>query len=116
MKAYKISFHSFIDVITNSSTEVYIKAHDKAKETVIEVMDKILKQAGVDKKTEDVYEIKIVGPEVDRDEYGYSDEEWEEMSNIKIGDTYYRSELSDEEAWGDDCIFISKYLLRISGS
>jgi len=101
MKIYKIPFHSFIDVITNSSTEVYIKAHDKARETVIEVMDKILKQTGSDKKTEDIYDVKVVGAEVDEDDIDEENTDYE-----KIGDCYYRHELGDEESYGDDCIFL----------
>ena len=104
MKIIKIPFHSFIDVITNSSTETYIKAHSKAQETVIEVMDKILKQAGSDKKTEDIYDIEIVGPEIYVDDY--SAEELEEMDTVKIGDKYHKRSTGDEESWGNDCIFL----------
>jgi len=48
----KINTHSFVDVITNSSTEIYISTHDKSIEYVKGIIDNVLK-AGQSKFTSD---------------------------------------------------------------
>ena len=42
MFTLRIPIHSFIDVITNSSTEVYNNAHDKSVEMAKGILAKIL--------------------------------------------------------------------------
>lgn len=56
MKSIVINIHSFIDVITNSSTEIYCNAKDNALEMIEEVVQKVLTAAGSDKKFSDLFE------------------------------------------------------------
>ena len=57
----KIFIHSFIDVITNSSTESYVGAHEGSIKYIKEVINGILEIAGVrDKNVDDLFEIKVV--------------------------------------------------------
>ncbi len=59
----RIPVHSIIDVITNSSTEIYTYAKDSAKEFAYEALNEILKIAGSDKKAEDLFDVSIVTEE-----------------------------------------------------
>lgn len=59
MEIIKISYHSFIDMITNSSTMVYVECHAKTKEFLFEFIDSLLKIAGSNKKAEDLFVVKI---------------------------------------------------------
>jgi len=55
----KIPVHSIIDVITNSSTEIYVNPASNTSKVIKEFIDGILKSAGSDKKCNDLFEIKI---------------------------------------------------------
>jgi len=54
-----IPIHSFIDVITNSSTSVYVGCHDNSIKFANELVDDLLKAASSDKLADDVFEFKI---------------------------------------------------------
>ena len=43
MKAYKIEFHSFIDVITNSSTEMFMSSD----QTIVKFFEELLGKKGI---------------------------------------------------------------------
>jgi hypothetical protein len=60
MKEIKLSLHSIIDVITNSSTEIYTFTNSSAIEKSYELLNEILKIADSDKKAEDLFEIYII--------------------------------------------------------
>ena len=53
-KTVKIKFHSFVDVITNSSTVIYTY-QSGAIEPVKEVINEMLKLQGIDKKADDLF-------------------------------------------------------------
>lgn len=55
----KIKMHSLIDVITNSSTEIFITMGSKSVEGMFEIFNEVLKIAGSDKKAEELFDIKI---------------------------------------------------------
>jgi len=57
---YKIQIHSFIDVITNSSTEIFITTNKKALEFAKSLVDKILKLAKVNGSFDDFFTIEYV--------------------------------------------------------
>ena len=59
MKTIIIPIHSFIDVITNSSTSVYVGCHDNTIKFAKELVDDLLKAAGSDKTSEDIFEFNI---------------------------------------------------------
>jgi len=54
-----VNVHSMVDVITNSSTEIYIFMKGNAVETAYEILNEILKIADSDKKAEDLFDISI---------------------------------------------------------
>ncbi len=53
----KINVHSVIDVITNSSTMVFITMVDGAVDSMYKIIDEILKVANSDKKAKDLFDI-----------------------------------------------------------
>ena len=55
----KVKVHSLIDVITNSSTEIFIVMNNGAEKGMFEVLNNVLKVAGSDKKAEDLFDISI---------------------------------------------------------
>lgn len=55
----KIPVHSVIDVITNSSTEIFTFAKDNAVELCHEAINEILKVSGSDRKSEDLFDVYI---------------------------------------------------------
>ena len=69
-KKYTIKIHSFIDLITNSSTEIYIEASDKTVQTVKDIVNNILKLGNSDITCDDLFEITL--EKIDEDE-GYND-------------------------------------------
>lgn len=65
--------HSFVDLITNSSTEIYIQATDKTIESIKALVDNILKLGGSALKCDDLFTIELNPDEVtaEENEYGY---------------------------------------------
>ena len=63
MKSISIPIHSFVDLITNSSSETYVTATKKTVKTLEELVDSLLEGTG--KTCSDVLEIEFV----DGDEY-----------------------------------------------
>lgn len=72
----RINVHSFIDVITNSSTESYVRSNKKSIEFMHEFINEILKQSGSDRKSEDLFEFTIVPTEdaIQNALYGIADD------------------------------------------
>lgn len=61
MKPLVIKIHSFIDVITNSSTEIYVRAGDHTVVAAKELVESILR-AGVSNKTcDDLFRVELAG-------------------------------------------------------
>jgi hypothetical protein len=59
VKEIKLEIHSMVDLITNSSTEIFISANDNAEENVKKILQKILDVTGSTKKVDDVFEVKV---------------------------------------------------------
>ena len=59
MKSLNITIHSFVDVITNSSTEVYIHADGGTVSAVKELVDNILDGAGSTYRFDDLFVIEL---------------------------------------------------------
>lgn len=64
-KTIKLNFHSFVDVITNSSTELFVLDTDKALESVKEILQAAIdlhnKANGTNYKFEDIFDEPYVG-------------------------------------------------------
>ena len=58
MKKIKINLHSIIDLITNSSTEIYTYS-DGSLAACKEMIDEFFKVMGIDKTCDDVFELSI---------------------------------------------------------
>jgi hypothetical protein len=70
MKELRIPVHSIIDVITNSSTEIYTYVSGNTEKAAYEILDEILKIAGSDKKAKDLFEVIVDKDDEERiDEY-----------------------------------------------
>lgn len=59
MQQLRIKYHSFIDIITNSSTEIYVSVGDWSVKTVKDLVNGMLKIAKSDKTCDDLFEISI---------------------------------------------------------
>ena len=89
---YTIPVHSFVDLITNSSTEIYIQAKQKTVDTVKEIINHLLKIGNEGKpaySADDLFEISLFNTSAaDRKEYGEDDENDEnderDCDNIKL--------------------------------
>ena len=55
----KIPFHSFISLITNSSSEVFISVNDSIVETIHGIVNNALASQGVTVKSEDLIDITV---------------------------------------------------------
>jgi len=58
--SYIIRVHSFVDLITNSSTELFVSANNKSAETVQDIINGILALGGSTVKAEDLFTFEIV--------------------------------------------------------
>jgi hypothetical protein len=81
-----LKLHSIIDVITNSSTEIYTYVGKYSIDKAYELLNEILKIAGSDKKAEDLFDVKLVLTEDLIDHFTCIDEEdWpSELENDEI--------------------------------
>ena len=59
MKNIVIKIHSFVDVITNSSTVIYVQSTESTIKTAKELIEKLLKAAGVTKSVDELFDIYI---------------------------------------------------------
>ena len=67
--------HSFVDLITNSSTEIYIEATDKTIESVKQLVNNILSLGGSSQTCDDLFTIELNPEDVEQEfnECGYKD-------------------------------------------
>jgi hypothetical protein len=70
---YKIKIHSFVDLITNSSTEIYIEATSHTTKAIKEIVDNILKIGGSSLTCDDLFDITLDDEDAYENEYGYKD-------------------------------------------
>jgi len=99
----KIQVHSMIDLITNSSSEIFVDSENSLKPAK-ELLQELLKINGSDKKVNEVFEISI---ELDRndiesylmDSCEYEDEDlYEELGLAQISDYKKRSKHAEKIA------------------
>lgn len=64
-----ITVDSMIDLITNSSTEIYTFPSGDAEKLIKKMVDGILKEAGTEKKFDDLFEIQSVPSQYAEDEF-----------------------------------------------
>ena len=75
---YIIRLHSFVDIITNSSTEIYIEATDKTIESLKNIINSILKMGNSTLTADDLFTIELDPDDIkETEEYandcGYKD-------------------------------------------
>lgn len=58
-KVIVIKVHSFVDVITNSSTVIYVQSTESTVKTAKELIEKLLKVAGVTKSVDELFDVYI---------------------------------------------------------
>ena len=71
MKKINLKIHSFIDIITNSSTEIYIQATSQTISNIKSLVNSILSIGGSTLKCDDIFTIKL---EDEERTGGYDDE------------------------------------------
>lgn len=62
-----IPIHSFVDLITNSSSEVFVTATEKTVGTIKSLVDNILAAAGSPLKSDDLFKFQTIIEETDED-------------------------------------------------
>jgi hypothetical protein len=60
MKSIVINFHSFVDLITNSSSETYITASDKTISAVKDIIKLFLEAANIATPVDELFDVKLV--------------------------------------------------------
>lgn len=133
-KEWKIKIHSIIDVITNSSTEIYIQADSNTIEKTFELFDIIIKASGSDKSARELFDLRIELGEWDKknaiesfmksDDFGLciseSDIREYQLANPKFEDWQVENKLAekylhenglwndyvDDERYGDDDLIV----------
>lgn len=68
MDKLTINLHSFVDVITNSSTVIYTGVQDNAIDAMKGIINEVLRAAGSEKTSDDLYEISVLSREKIREE------------------------------------------------
>lgn len=94
MKDIKVNIHSIVDVITNSSTEIFIGVHSKSIDMIKEVINDILELSNSTKTVDDLFEFELLSYDIDCDIDCWWDEYKYENKNIKKID---RKKISKEE-------------------
>lgn len=92
MKKITIKIHSFIDIITNSSTEIYVCADEGTVNCIKKLVDSILKAGKSDKRFDDLFEIGL-GEEEEHEWVGYSTCEVFVHSNLEDEDAKYAADI-----------------------
>ena len=92
---YIIKIHSFIDLITNSSTEIFVEANQNTIKSVKSVIDNILKLAGSNFTADDLFEFSLVLPEV------YDEEKDEYVNDVDVKSKLGKAELKNSEGGQD---------------
>ena len=97
MDKFIIKTHSFIDVITNSSSELFVKEADKSVEVIEDILQKLLDVTNISRsentELSDVLNVSIA----DRD--STSDDDWGYGITWKKGDIIIKSESDNTIPW-----------------
>lgn len=67
---HTLNIHSFVDLITNSSTEIYVAAGDNTIKTVKEMVNALLRMADSNKTADHLFEFSL-NEEESYNDYGY---------------------------------------------
>lgn len=71
MKTLRVNVHSFVDVITNSSTVIYVQCTNETTKLAKDLIDTILKAANVKQTASDLFEFSIEPNECFKDSIRY---------------------------------------------
>lgn len=74
MQSILIPIHSFVDLITNSSSEVFVQATEKTVETVKDIINEVLKLQNSSKTADDLFSFTLV---MNDDGYNEETKKWE---------------------------------------
>lgn len=75
VKKYIITIHSFVDLITNSSTELYIEATQRTIDTIKEIINNLLSLGGNSYTADNLFTIELNPDDIKRyEEEGYEPE------------------------------------------
>ena len=100
-----IPLHSFVDLITNSSSEIFVAADANTVKAVKKLIDNVLKAAGSDKTASDLFDISLG--------YGVTDNETYDTKFVtkaefeKIKEAY--QEWEDDDQSGDEPRYDPRY-------
>ena len=88
MQSLIIKIHSFIDVITNSSTEIFVQANDKTIKNVKDMVTAILGLGGSSLTFDDLFTVSLHNTtKEDYEDYEDEDEDYERdesQDNIRL--------------------------------
>jgi hypothetical protein len=90
---YTLHIHSFIDLISNSSSEIYVAAGDKTVKAVKEIIDNILALAKSDLTCDDLFTV-----EIDYKEYYTNYGDYDDEPSKLTPKQFYEKDYSDESA------------------
>ena len=121
-KYIKIKLQSFIDLITNSSTEVFSTVDTNSVEGLYKMLDAVLKVGGSNLKAKDILEIRVEFDESGIDSYSdyifdliNADKEYLESSNyikyLNLRDLYHNTKDNsyDDDFWEHKEFMVKDY-------
>ena len=73
MTKVTLHIHSFVDIITNSSSEIYVEATENTIKNVKTLVDSLLAIGGSSLKSDDLFELSLLDPNGDENS-SYSDD------------------------------------------
>jgi len=106
-KIIRIPIHSFVDVITNSSTTIFVQVHDNTIQYAKDLINAFLEMAKSDKTADDLFEFKVVPNSACLDIW--VDEKidaWIDETNFE---RYYQGENGHEHSYWDDPKYKTKH-------
>ena len=111
MKPLLIHVHSFVDLITNSSSETFINVSDGSTKTIKKLVDGLLNMSGdCPLKCDDLFEIEIVHKYSTGDDYIWLTEE---EAKAKFADGTLSEDDNEpdgykyDECWGESSIRVT---------
>lgn len=88
MKAFIINVHSLVDLITNSSSEIFVCANNKSVETIKQLIDAILILGDSKLKCDDLFDINLIVDQINiEDKY---------LCNIRLDDPKYGDDIREK--------------------
>jgi len=109
MKPIKIPIHSFVDLITNSSTEIFVQATDKTIKTAKDIVNDLLTFNGSTQTADELFTFSLIMEGAE-----YTDEETEEDICVdrlditsKEGEKIYKEHFQDSEYQRDIILVVT---------